>query len=683
MRAGSAYLGMPNADSIPIASLSLSLFSIACVASTSWIRVLCLVGAAKEKAKFDRDQHQPIDTSRMATTNAFAALGLNSDFVSDTAKDIATQIIIAVNTTFTIASRLYSAIPGSSVAYKYIKASHQNDPLRTALEGLLVVFMIWYFFMKKYKPENKNDVVLTEKEIEDLCNEWEPEPLVPQLNDFQKSELEKLPVIQGAAGLKVKLTDGKEKLNLASYNFMGVLNQDSIKEKAVDALRKYGVGSCGPPGFYGTLDCHMELEAQIAKFLGQEAAIIYSQGFSTIASVIPAFAKRGDILVVDEGVSLGITKGLQLSRAVVKYFKHNDMDDLKRVLEKIRIETTQKKMPLTRRWIIVEGVYPNYGDICPLPTIMELKEKYKYRLMLEDSMGLGSLGKYGRGTPEHFGIPPSEVDIITASMANSLSSAGGFCASNKDIVEYQRLSGVAYTFSASLPAILAISAIEALNILEKSSDIVPRLNENIAIIRNTLLKGMPTGFVLGGDLSSPVMHLRLRDRRSSREEEEVILQDIVDQCMKDGVIVSRSKYAIGQEVNLPAPSIRLCASAGFTKKEAEKAATLVRDAVKKVAKDWCASQAPLFVAQKTSTKLPSPTATRDPIAMSRIVSFVAGASAGIVAGVYLAQTYSSQIPNVEAAVKSIVSKAQEAIAAVQSKINESKKPVEPPKDGTN
>jgi serine palmitoyltransferase len=99
----------------------------------------------------------------VAASNALAALGINSDFVSDTAKDIATHVIIAVNTTFTIASQLYDSIPGSSVVYKYIKASHQNDPLRTVLELVLVVFMVWYIFMKKYKPESKNDVVLTEK----------------------------------------------------------------------------------------------------------------------------------------------------------------------------------------------------------------------------------------------------------------------------------------------------------------------------------------------------------------------------------------------------------------------------------------------------------------------------------------------------------------------------------------
>ncbi|KAJ3333146.1 serine palmitoyltransferase component [Blyttiomyces sp. JEL0837] len=506
------------------------------------------------------------------------------DMVSETAREMAQQIIVAVNATFTIANDIYSAIPGSSVVYKYIRDSHQNDPIRTLLEGLLVLFMIWYIFMKKDKPDKKNDVKLTEKEVQDLCNEWEPEPLVPTLTEFQKSELEKLSVVQGASGAKVKLADGKEKLNLASYNFIGLMNYDSIKDKAVEALRKYGVGSCGPPGFYGTLDVHMELEAHIASFLGMESAIIYSQGFSTVASVIPAFAKRGDILVVDEGVNMSILKGMELSRSVVKYFKHNDMEDLERVLEKIQFDAVKKKTPLTRRFIVVEGVYANYGDICELPAIIELKEKYKYRLILEDSMAFGVLGARGKGTAEHFGIPSDKVDMIAASMANALCAAGGFCTGKKEIVEHQRLSGLAYTYSASLPAILAVSALEALKILETAPDRVVRLQENVAAIRDTLLKGGLPGMVVNGDEGAPFIHLQLRSRLSNREEEERVLQDVVDQAMKDGVLIVRAKYAVGQETHLPNPSIRVAASAGHTKKEAEKAASIIKEAIKKTLK---------------------------------------------------------------------------------------------------
>ncbi|KAI8851862.1 pyridoxal phosphate-dependent transferase [Chytridium lagenaria] len=511
---------------------------------------------------------------------------LNGQMVSNTAKDVAQQIIVAVNTTFTVAAQVYSAIPGSQVVYKYIKDSHQNDPLRTALEGALIVFMIWYFFMKKYKPDSKDDVKLTEKEIQELCDDWEPEPLVPLLSDFQRSELDKLPVITGPAGPKVKLADGKERINLASFNFIGAMNQEIIKDKAVEALRKYGVGSCGPPGFYGTIDVHMELEAALARYVGTEAAIIYSQGFSTISSVIPAFAKRGDILVIDNGCNLAIHKGAALSRSTIKYFKHNDMKDLEAVLERVQLDSIRNKTPLSRRFIITEGLSENFADIVDLPKLVELKKKYKYRLILDESMAFGVLGKTGAGTAEHFNISPSEVDMVSASMANSLASAGGFCAGNKEIVEHQRLSGLAYTFSASLPAILAVSAIEALKSLEGNPEILDRLRDNASVIRTTLTRAGLAGVVFSGDDSSPILHIRLRSRKDQREDEERILQEVVDQCIRDGVLVTRAKYVLGQEPFMPDPSIRICASSGHNKKDSEKAAVVIRDALKKVLKPY-------------------------------------------------------------------------------------------------
>lgn len=119
---------------------------------------------------------------------------------------------------------------------------------------------------------------------------------------------------------------------MASFNFLGLLNNEEIKESALSALRKYGVGSCGPPGFYGTLDVHIELEKSIADFLNVDASIIYSQGFSCISSAIPAFAKRGDYVVVDDACGLAIQKGVAISRSNVSYFKHNDMKDLENLL---------------------------------------------------------------------------------------------------------------------------------------------------------------------------------------------------------------------------------------------------------------------------------------------------------------------------------------------------------------
>jgi serine palmitoyltransferase len=448
--------------------------------------------------------------------------------VNDAAKEIATQLVIAVNNTFVVAGDLYTKIPGSTILYKYAKSSYQNDPFRLVLELLLVAFMIWYFVHRRYNPTNP-EVVLTEKEIQELIDEWEPEDLVPELTEIQKQELDSVPVLTGQVGLKTKTVDGREKYNFSSLNFLGIMNAEPIKERAIQALRKYGVGTCGPRGFYGTLDVHLELEAKLASFLGTEGGIIYSQGFSCISSVIPAFAKRGDVIIVDEAVNFAVQKGVQISRSHVYYFKHNDMQDLVRVVEQVAKERRKKRLPLCRQFIVVEGLYANYGDICPLPDLLEIKKKYKYRLMVEESMSIGVLGSRGAGVTDHFEIPASEVDIIVGSMANALGSAGGFCCGSNLIVEHQRLSGQAYTYSASLPAMSTVAVIEAIKILEQRPNELIRLAQNSETMLTNLVRSFDNSAVkVDGVLGSPIFHIRLVKPLQDREDEERILQEVVD-----------------------------------------------------------------------------------------------------------------------------------------------------------
>ena len=156
--------------------------------------------------------------------------------------------------------------------------------------------------------------------------------------------------------------------NLASYNFYNLVSNETLKEKAIQVLRTYGVGPCSPPGFYGTQDVHIKTEADIATHLGTPACIVYAQAFSTISSVISAFSKRGDIIVADRAVNYAIRKGVQISRSTIRWYAHNDMQDLQRVLEKVVIE--QAKKPLTRRFIITEGLFENVGDMIDLPRIV-------------------------------------------------------------------------------------------------------------------------------------------------------------------------------------------------------------------------------------------------------------------------------------------------------------------------
>ncbi|PWZ36793.1 Long chain base biosynthesis protein 1a [Zea mays] len=210
--------------------------------------------------------------------------------------------------------------------------------------------------------------------------------------------------LKSAAGPHT-IVDGKEVVNFASANYLGLFGNEKIIDSCISSLEKYGVGSCGPRGFYGTIDVHLDCESKIAKFLGTPDSILYSYGISTIFSVIPAFCKKGDIIVADEDVHWAVQNGLHLSRSTMVYFKHNDMASLASTLEKLT--RGNKRAEKIRRYIVVESIYQNSGQIAPLDEIVRLKEKYRFRVILEESHSFGVLGKSGRGLDEHYGVPVS------------------------------------------------------------------------------------------------------------------------------------------------------------------------------------------------------------------------------------------------------------------------------------
>ena len=184
---------------------------------------------------------------------------------------------------------------------------------------------------------------------------------------------------------------------------------------------------------------------------------------------------------------------------------------------------------MTRQFIVVEGIYANSGDICPLPELVELKLKYKYRLLVEESMSMGVLGSRGAGVSNHFDMSSSTIDIQVASLANAFGASGGFCAGSKEIVEHQRLSGQAYTFSASLPAMLAITAIEGINYVQNNSDALVRLKQNSEKMLTMLTKAFEgQGLAVLGCPDSPVIHVRPEVPSENREDDERFLQEIVD-----------------------------------------------------------------------------------------------------------------------------------------------------------
>jgi serine palmitoyltransferase len=371
--------------------------------------------------------------------------------------------------------------------------------------------------------------------------EWQPEPLVEPETAEELIENEKRPTIIGATGPKSRIaTASGSKLvtNLASYNFYNFVGNETLKEKAIQTLRKYGVGPCGPPGFYGTQDVHMEAEKAVATHIGVPNSIIYAQAFSTISSVIPAFSKRGDIIVADKAVNYSIRKGLQISRSTVYWYEHNDMADLERILQKIVKE--QAKKPLTRRFIVSEGLFENVGDVVDLPRLVELKHRYKFRIILDETWSYGVLGEGGRGVTEAQNVDPNQVDMLIGSLAGPICSGGGFCAGAAEVVEHQRIMASAYTYSAALPAMLATTAVETIQILKESPEVGQKLQENIdSMWAQFDPKNFPKQqwVVCTSAKQNPIMLFTIKEDLIARYElsvkdQESIIQEVVEEVRK-------------------------------------------------------------------------------------------------------------------------------------------------------
>ncbi|KAI0033028.1 serine palmitoyltransferase [Vararia minispora EC-137] len=507
-------------------------------------------------------------------------------------------------------------IPGSHVAARYVKSSHQNDPGRTVVEVLIFVFLIFTILQQRTRAgdDERHFIKYSDEEIDESVDDWTPEPLGAPLDDVETADLAAVPVIVGPIGPKPRLLNSsKPVINMVSYNFTGLAGNELIRDRAIETLRKYGLGSCGPPGFYGTIDVHMELERNLADFLGTESVILYSQSFSTIPSVISAFAKRHDIIVADRGVNFAIQKGLQISRSTIRWFDHNDPRSLEDVLIAVEKERKKRRAPLTRRFIVTEGIFEKDGSMADLPRIIELKNKYKFRLILDESISFGTVGRTGRGLTELYNVPASEVDMLVGSVANGLNSAGGFCAGARAVTEHQRINGTSFVFSAAGPALLAVAASEGINILCNTPSLLSTLRGNIAAVRAILDR--VDVLDIPSHPASPIIHLHVRttptpttngllDPSSAatistgksnplsvhpREpptfdiaREERLLQELVDECLAQGVWITRAKRLRGQELVEARPSVRLAVSAALSRKDCERAAQVVRAAAGKV-----------------------------------------------------------------------------------------------------
>lgn len=441
------------------------------------------------------------------------------------------------------------------------------NPYQTMVDIILLLFTIYVIMQKPERPEKP----FSKEEIDQLCEEWEPEPLFPELTPQMQLDM-KAPIITNSTITHVGI-DGKQVLNLARFNFLGFVSNPKIEEASTKTLYEYGVGTCGPRQFYGTIDVHLNLEKRINEFMKTPACLIYSYGIATSSSSIPAFAGRGDILIVDKGISIGMQIGVNLSRSEIHWYNHNDMADLERVLMEIQKKDRQTKRKVTRRFIVFEGVSFNLGDIAPLPKIVELKNKYKWRLVMEDC-GIGSLGKTGRGTCEYHNVDVNEIAILTGNLEYITGSVGGFCCGASNIVFHQRLNSTGYVYSASLPPLLATHSFKALDMIDEQPELLQKFRKNVEFFHSGL--GQINGLVIRSNIQSPIIHVCL-EKENERFTSDTILQKIVDEALVEGILLTRAKYT-QDEKYLPTPSIRICVSSENTQEQLTKALDIIKKA---------------------------------------------------------------------------------------------------------
>jgi serine palmitoyltransferase len=323
----------------------------------------------------------------------------------------------------------------------------------------------------------------------------------------------------------------------------------------------------------------VELEERLAKFMGTNKSIVYSSDIATMPSVIPAFSKAGDIIVCDDGVGYTIQEACKLSRSEIITYKHNDMGDLENKLKSVVAnDQGPKKKKLNRRFIIVEAISSSYGDIAPLQRLVDLKFKYKFRLVLEESYSFGVLGPTGRGICEEFKVPITDVDIVTAGLGNSLAAVGGFCCGPDQIVDHQRLSGAGYVFSASSPPYISIAAIEGLNVLEAEPARLKQLRENSQQLTKGLREIVKSHVFVrlsGGD-GSPIVVVSFPQDPSSA----TLATQLYNELLELGSVVTLLRSCLGERQ--PFHGIRIHVTHSHTREDIAQMVDFVGKALKKV-----------------------------------------------------------------------------------------------------
>jgi glycine C-acetyltransferase len=313
--------------------------------------------------------------------------------------------------------------------------------------------------------------------------------------DYLKEELEELEragtalrprVLEDEQRARTRF-DGREVINLASNNYLGLAAHPRLKEAAARAAMEYGAGSGAVRTIAGTMKLHRELERRFAEFKGAEDALMFQSGFTSNAGTVAAILTKADVIVSDQLNHASIIDGARLSRAEIKVFPHKDVAAADALLD-------ETKAPGRHQLLITDGVFSMDGDIAPLPSLVEVAEKHRAIMMIDDAHASGVLGPGGKGTVAHFGLDPGRVDIQVGTLSKAIGVLGGFIAGPHHLIQWLVNRGRPFLFSTSAPPAVTAACIAALDVIQEEPDRLERLWDRTRFFKEGLhALGFDTG----------------------------------------------------------------------------------------------------------------------------------------------------------------------------------------------
>jgi glycine C-acetyltransferase len=315
--------------------------------------------------------------------------------------------------------------------------------------------------------------------------------------------------------------DGKKVINVASNNYLGLTTHPKLREAALAATKKYGVGSGAVRTITGTMSPHMELEEKIARFKGTEACVVFQSGFTANAGTVSAILGKEDFIISDELNHASIIDGARLSRAKILVFRHKDVAHAEEQLASVKDQPGHKL-------VITDGVFSMDGDVGPLPGLCEVAEKYGAIMMVDDAHSSGVLGRNGRGTIDHFGVH-GRVDVQVGTLSKAIGALGGYVCGTKDLIDFLYHRGRPFLFSTSHPPSVAATCVAAFDVLQNEPELIEKLWENTRFWKKELGN---LGFNIGGQNTpaseTPITPIIVGDGR--------LTMDFSRELFKEGVL---------------------------------------------------------------------------------------------------------------------------------------------------